>query len=693
MPDRELKPDVSPRKIDDRDEARRAANALREAIRYHNYRYYVLDDPVISDAEYDALMADLRTLEDEFPGLQSPDSPTQQVGGEPRKELGVVEHPYPMLSLRAVDKSEVRRWDENCREELGLEALDYAAEPKYDGLAIELLYEDGRLSVAATRGDGDSGEDVTPNVRTIKEVPLVLLDRHGDTPPERLVVRGEIYMRLDEFKALNEVRTEQGEDAFANPRNAAAGSVRQLDPSVTEKRPLHVFFYGVPHAAELGFDRQTALLEALPEWGLRTNDERMRVCSSVDELLAYHRDMSDVRDDLPYGIDGVVFKVNRLDAWETLGTRSRDPRWAIALKFEPRRATTVVEDIDVQVGRTGKLTPVAHLEPVQVGGVEVTRASLHNQSEIERKDIRIGDTVLVERAGDVIPQVVKPLKEERDGSEDRFHMPDECPVCGTDVVMSEDKKQAHCPNVSCPAQLRERLTHYASRQALDIEGLGTKRAQQLVDAGLIERISDLYALTEDDLLSRERYGRTSARNLRREIEASKETTLSRFIYGLGIPLVGEHLARVLARQYETLDDLMAANEDELEAVDEIGPQVAHSIAVSLDEDETRRTIGEIRDAGMTLENRLWEEGARPLDGLTFVFTGELDRWTRDEAKRFVERLGGRATSSVSGETDYVVAGPGAGSKLDEAQERDVSVLDEEGFVATVEERGGEVASD
>jgi DNA ligase (NAD+) len=691
MPDVELKPDVSPDKIEGLDEAGDAVEKLREAIRYHNYRYYVLDDPVISDAEYDALLTDLRALEDAYPVLLSPDSPTQQVGGEPRDELGLVAHAHPMLSLKAVyDGDDVRSWDETCREEL--DDVEYMAEPKYDGLAIELVYEDCRLSVAATRGDGDTGEDVTANVRTIKEVPLVLLDRDGAPPPDHLVVRGEIYMRLDEFEALNRARTEAGEDAFANPRNAAAGSVRQLDPAVTERRPLHIFLYDMPDAADHGIETQAALLETLPAWGLRTNEERSRRCAGVEALLDYHREMSDVRDDLPYEIDGVVFKVNRLAAWETLGTRTRDPRWAIAYKFEPRRATTVVEDIEVQVGRTGKLTPVAHLAPVHIGGVEVRRASLHNQSEIERKDIRIGDTVLVERAGDVIPQVVKPLKEERDGSEEVFHMPDECPVCGTGVVMSEDKKHAHCPNVSCPAQLRERLAHYASRQALDIEGLGTVRAQQLIDAGLVERISDLYALTEEDLTSLDRYAEKSARNLLREIEESKETTLPRFLYGLGIPLVGEHLVRVLARQYATLDDLMAAPAEELKAIDEIGPQVAHSIVAFFDEEENRRTIGEIRDAGLALENPLREQGAQPLAGLTFVFTGELARWTRDEAKRFVSRLGGRATSSVSGETDYVVAGPGAGSKLEEARARDIPVLDEDEFVATVEARGGEVTS-
>jgi len=687
MPDVEKKPEVSPESISSKEQAKEAAGRLREALRYHNYRYYVQDDPVISDAEYDELMRELESLESKFPELKSPDSPTEQVGGEPRDELGLVDHPLPMLSLKAVyDEEDVRNFDQNCRDELGRQDIEYVAEPKYDGLAVELIYKDGRLSVAATRGDGDTGEDVTPNVKTINEVPLVLRSPDGQSPPERLIVRGEIYMRKDEFEQLNERRTEEGEDPFANPRNAAAGAVRQLDPNVTARRPLHIFLYAVPDALNLGLETHSQVLERLPQWGLRVNMERTRRCSGMDEVLDYHSDTAEVRDNLPYEIDGVVYKVNRLEDQETLGSRSRDPRWALAYKFEPRRSTTQVRDIIVQVGRTGKLTPVAKLKPVHIGGVEVSRASLHNQSEIERKDIRIGDKVLVERAGDVIPYVVKSFEEERDGSEEVFHMPDQCPVCGTDVIMSEDKKMTRCPNVSCPAQLRERLTHYASREAMDIEGLGEKTAQQLIDADLVERLSSIYSLTKDELLSLERFAEKSAQNLLDEIENSKERTLPRFIYGLGIPLVGEHLARVLSQRYQTLGDLRNASEEELEAIDEIGPQVAHSIASFFQEEENQEVVQEIMDAGLALTNPYGKEREQPLQGLTFVFTGSLDRWTRDEVQRYVEQLGARATSSVSGETDYVVAGPGAGSKRDEAQDRDIPVLDEEGFVSFVEER-------
>ncbi len=683
-------PDVSPDAIENEDQAQPAIQKLRQAIRHHNYRYYVLDDPVISDAEYDALMRKLQALEKKFPELQTPDSPTQHVGGAPRDELGMVEHPFPMLSLKAVyEKADVRNFAQNCREGLGRDSVEYVAEPKYDGLAVELVYRDGRLDVAATRGDGETGEDVTANVKTIKQVPLKLLrqDDEAWSIPERLVVRGEIYMRQDAFHDLNQQRAEAGEAAFANPRNAAAGAVRQLDPNVTARRPLRVFFYAVPNAQALGFETHWDVLQALPRWGLRVNQARTRRCSDVEEALQYHAEMAQVRDDLPYEIDGVVYKVNRLDDQETLGVRTRDPRWALAYKFEPRRATTTVRDIQVQVGRTGRLTPVALLKPVHIGGVEVHRASLHNQSEIENKDIRVGDAVLVERAGDVIPHVVKSFPERRDGSETVFHMPETCPVCGTEVMVSADKKQAYCPNADCPAQLRESLTHYAAREAMDIEGLGEKRAQHLIEAGLVESVADLYTLTRADLEALERLAAKSAQNLIDEIAGSKEQTLPRFLYALGIPLVGQHIATLLARHYDRLDALMEADADELQAIDEIGPQVAQSVVAFFDDAQNQQMIRDIQKAGLTLTNPYVEEEARALDGLTFVFTGELERWTRDAVQRLVARQGGRATSSVSGQTDYVVAGPGAGAKLEAAQSRDVPVLDEEEFIELLEKHG------
>lgn len=681
------KVDISLEEIESEEDAKEAIEKLREAIRFHDYRYYVLNDPLVSDPEYDQMMEQLQSLEDRYPDLQSPDSPTQQVGEEPREELGLVEHPSPMLSLKAVYKADdVHHFDETCRNEIGRETIEYVAEPKYDGLAVELVYTKGYLDLASTRGDGNRGEDITANIKTIKEVPLVLRRPENSPAPDRLVVRGEVYMRKDEFEEFNKQRTRSGENAFANPRNAASGSVRQLDPKVTEERPLHIFFYAIVDALNHGFDTHWQVLETLPHWGLRVNQDRIQRCSGIDEALHYHQDMSEIRQDLPYEIDGVVYKVNVLEDWETLGSRTRDPRWALAYKFKPKRATTRLKEIEVQVGRTGKLTPVAILEPVQIGGVEVSRASLHNQREIERKDIRIGDRVLVERAGDVIPQIIKPIKDDRDGTETTFHLPEECPVCGSKVVTSEDKKQTHCTNLNCSAQLRGRIQHYSSRPAMDIEGLGEKRSQQLIDAGLVVRLSDIYSLTVEDLLSLEGYAEKSAQNLIDEIEASKENTLPNFLYGLGIPLVGEHIVRVLCRNFKGLNQLMKTPKQALEEIDEIGPEVAESITTFFQGEENIQVIEEILKEGLELTNPYQDDRDRPLSGLTFVFTGELERWRRDEVKSYVEQLGGRATSSVSGETDYVVAGPGAGSKLEEAEANDVPVMDEEEFVSFLEEK-------
>ncbi len=692
----EKRPDVSADSIDSPEEAQRAVEELREAIRYHDYRYYVLDDPVISDAEYDELMRTLEALEEDFPELVTADSPTQHVGGEPRDELGLAEHPASMLSLKAVyDEVDVRSFDQNCRDDLGVDTVEYVAEPKYDGLAVELIYEEGHLSVASTRGDGETGEDITPNVKTIKEVPLALLTSEGAHPPDQLVVRGEVYMRKDEFADFNRRRVEQEKTPFANPRNAAAGSVRQLDPGVTARRPLHVFFYAVPDADELGFHTHWEVLQALPGWGLRVNLDRSRRCGGIEDAIHYHREMARQRDELSYEIDGVVYKVDRFDYQGRLGVRTRDPRWALAFKFQPRRATSRLKDVEFQVGRTGQITPVAILEPVSIGGVEVSRASLHNQSEIDRKDIRLGDEVLVERAGDVIPHIVKSMDasgRERGGRDERpretIKIPDQCPVCSGQVVMSEDEKQARCTNVNCPARLRESVVHFASREALDIQGLGEKRAQQLIEAGLVRRLSDLYDLTKEDLLSLERFADKSAQNLLDEIRDSRETSLHRFLYAIGIPLVGRHVSQVLARNYQTLEELERTSVDTLQRIDEIGPEVARAVVTFFENEQNREMIEEIREAGLSLSNSLHRAGERerPLEGLTFVFTGSLDRWTRDEVKRYVERLGGRATSAVSSETDYVVAGPGAGSKLDQAREQEVRVMDEEEFVRFVEER-------
>ena len=689
MPDVDPNPDINLDALNSTDAAATAAEALREALRYHNYRYYVLDDPVVSDAEYDRLFRQLQELEAQYPALETPDSPTHQVGGTVRDELDSAEHPTPMLSLKAAYEAEdVRNFDETCREELGRTTVTYTAEPKFDGLAVELIYEDGRLVQGATRGDGETGEEITANVKTIDGVPLHLRDA-GRAVPERLVVRGEAYMRKDEFDAFNRRREEDGKEPFANPRNAAAGTLRQLDSTIAARRPLRIYFYEIADDGR-DFDTHTEVLRALPEWGLRVCIEHIRRCDGIDEALAHHTNLVEQRDDLPYEIDGLVVKVNDFAAHETLGVRDRDPRWAIAYKFPPRRATTSIEDIFVQVGRTGRITPVAVLAPVEVGGVEVERASLHNQNEIDRKDIQIGDTALIERAGDVIPQVVKVIEEERDGAEDPYHIPDTCPVCDSEVVLSDDKKQAFCTGgMTCEAQFRERLKHYASREATDLEGLGDKRAEQLIDAGLIERISDLYEIEKDDLLALERYADRSAQNLLDEIDASLEQDVDRFVYALGIPLVGSATARLLAQHFASLDALMAANEEALTAIDDIGPEVARSIVAFFQETENRTVIDDIRDAGLTLTNPYAEDEA-PLEGWTFVFTGSLDDWTRSEVQRFVEQHGANATSSVSGNTDYVVAGPGAGSKRADAEDRGIPVLDEGAFHELLRERGLDV---
>ena len=588
------KPTFVANDIDTLDEAEHALKVLRNAVRYHNYRYYVMNDPVIADSEYDELVENLQILEERFPQLQNPYSPTQQAGGRPREELDTVRHPTPMLSLRAVYvEDEVRHFDQSCKEVLKQSKITYIAEPKYDGVSLEVIYENGKLSAAVTRGDGQIGEDVLANIKTIKEIPLVLLHEHSQEVPDRSVLRGEVYMRKEEFNTLNTQREEAQESSFANPRNAVAGSLRQLDPNITATRPLHIFFYEITQCEGQGcsFSTHWKALHTLQKWGVPVNIGLSRKCEDVQELLHYHRDLEDQRDELPYEIDGVVYKVDSLEAQQTLGTRQQNPRWALAYKFQPRRATTKVRDIDVQVGRTGALTPVAVLEPVQIGGVEIRRASLHNQREIEKKDIRIGDPVLVERAGDVIPYITKSIPDERDGSEQKFHLPHRCPVCHGNVVVSKDKKSAYCTNVNCSAQLRERIVHFTSREAMDIEGLGTKRVQQLIDAGLIDRLASLYHLQQKALVDLDRYGKKSAQNLLRSIEESKRQTFDRFLYALGIPLTGLHITKILARQFADIDELMQVSVEKLQSIEEIGPHIATSVVSFFS--ENRSVVEEI----------------------------------------------------------------------------------------------------
>lgn len=687
---RDSKPEVDISKIESPSEAKEAIMQLSKAIRYHNYRYYTLDDPIITDAEYDSLLLNLLSLEEKYPDLVDANSPTQRVGGEPKSVLEKVEHPIPMVSLKTVYEQEnIESFDRSCKEGLGVEVVDYTAEPKFDGLAVELIYEKGGLVQASTRGDGITGEDVTSNIRTIADVPLQLDAFEGKPLPTRLVVRGEVYIELEEFNQLNRQRSEEEESLFANPRNAAAGSLRQLDPSVTASRPLRIFLYGIAEAEGYEFKTQYEVLRTIQKWGLRVNLQNTRLCNGIEELLQYHQKMDEKRDSLDYEIDGVVFKVNSLASQEKLGMRTRDPRWAVAYKFKPRQATTKLLDITVQVGRTGRLTPVAELEPVNIGGVTVSRASLHNQSEIDRKDIRKGDTVIVERAGDVIPQVVKPIEDLRNGSEKKFKMPSKCPVCKSEVVMSDDKKSAQCPNISCPAQLRRGIEHFVSRDGLNIEGLGKKRVKQLMEEGLLTSIQSLFDIDVADLLEIERFGEASAEKLVAQIQSSKEQSLDRVIFALGIPTVGLSTARLLAREFSTIDNLMNASQNQLEHIDSVGPEVAKNIVSYFSNPSIRKMIHELQKRGLNMRNDV-DVSSDALSGMTFVFTGTLERMTRSEAQKMVENLGGKASSSVSAKTSYVVAGPGAGSKLEKAEKLGINVISEKDFIEMLAKQGKEI---
>jgi DNA ligase (NAD+) len=664
---------------------------LRKLIHYHNYRYYVLDEPEISDAEYDRLFQELEELERAHPELVTPDSPTQRIGAEPLEEFGTYEHSIPMLSLKSVTtEAEVRDFDDRVRRLLGNEAvIEYVVEPKIDGLAMELVYENGVFTVGSTRGDGTTGENITQNLRTIKTIPLrIFSDDDAGTPPSLLEVRGEVYIPLRKFKALNAALGEKGEKMFANPRNAAAGSVRQLDPKVTASRPLDFFAYGIGRVEGREFSTQWEVLEYLRRIGFRVSP-LIRRFETIDEVLRYHDAVQEERDDLDYEIDGIVVKVNSLAQQETLGAVSRSPRWAIAYKFPAREEYTRVNDILVQVGRTGALTPVAVLEPVQIAGVTVSRATLHNEDELRRKDVRIGDTVVVERAGDVIPEVVSVIKSKRTGAEREFRMPDKCPVCGSDVI--KEGPIVRCIGVACSAQLKERIKHFASLRALNVEGLGEKVIEQLVDRGMVSDAADLFFLTKQDLMKLERMGEKSAQNILAALEKSKHTTFARLLYALGIRHVGEHTASLLAAHFKDLDALLTASYDDLVQIPEIGPEVAKSILLFFEQESTKKMLEKLEQAGVEYETKEVEgaggaEGAgKILAGKTFVFTGRISM-PREEAKDIVERLGGTVSSSVSKKTDYVVAGEEAGSKLEKAEKLGVTVIEEEAFREMVEEK-------
>jgi DNA ligase (NAD+) len=668
------------------EEARRRIEELREEIEQHNYNYFVLNQPTISDAEYDKLLRELQKLEEQFPQFKSPTSPTQRVGASPQTEFKTVKHSIPMLSLaNAFSDDEVREFDTRVKKLAERTEITYVAEPKFDGLAVELVYEDGVFVLGATRGDGETGEDVTQNLKTIKSIPLKLRYPKDLPIPKRLEVRGEVYMEIADFRKLNEEREERGEPLFANPRNAAAGSLRQLDPKITAQRKLHIFCYDVGQTVGITFRTQEELLKTLPRYGLRVCPI-YKVCKDIDEALEFYREMEKRREELPYEADGVVIKVNDFGIREIVGEVSRNPRWAIAYKFPPKQATTRVKDIIVQVGRTGKLTPVAVLEPVPLGGVTVQHATLHNQDEIEKKDIRIGDWVLIQRAGDVIPEVVQPIVSRRTGTEKKFTMPTHCPVCGDRVVRLPDEVDYRCVNISCPARLKESILHYASKGAADIEGLGERWVEALMNAGLVREIPDLYRLKERvlELVRLERMGAKLAENLLNAIEKSKKVSLARFIYGLGIRHVGEHLAELLAQRFRTLDALMNASEEELLAVEEVGPTVAQSILSFFQDEHNREMIRKLRAAGVQILEETIPQKAGALAGKTFVFTGTLKTMTRGQAEALVKAAGGRVSSNVSRKTDYVVAGEEPGSKLQKARDLGVKVLSEEEFRKLVE---------
>jgi len=659
------------------EEVRKKIEKLREEIRYHDYKYYVEDNPVISDAQYDKLMRTLQQLEEKYPQLITPDSPTQRIGAKPLEKFGEVRHRVPMLSLaNAFSPEELRAFDTRIKRMLGPsfqhKDIEYMAELKFDGLAISLTYENGLLVNGSTRGDGFTGEDVTNNLKTIGSIPLRLLIK---SPPPVIEVRGEVIMFTDDFKKLNKEREKRGETLFANPRNAAAGSVRQLDPAITAERKLTFFSYGIGYSEGKTFRTQGEVLEYLKEAGFKINPNTAK-CANIEEAIKFCEKWNKERKNLPYDIDGIVLKVNSIEQQRVLGEVSRSPRWAIAYKFQGEQETTKIKDIIVQVGRTGALTPVAIMEPVEVGGVIVERATLHNEDEIRKKDIRIGDTVLVQRAGEVIPEVVKVIVEKRTGKEKPFVMPRKCPVCGSDVYRPEDEAVARCTGIACPAQIKERIKHFASRNAMNIEGIGDAHIEEWVDAGLIKDPADLYFLKKEDLLKFERMGEKLASNILEAIERSKNTTLPRLIYAMGIRHVGEHIAELLAGHYD-LNSLRKARKEELQNIHEIGPEIAESIEIFFRQKETDEFLKKLERAKLNIAQV--KPVSDKLAGKQFVLTGTLSGFTRDEASNLIKQMGGRVTSSVSKNTDYVVVGTDPGSKYDKAKKLGIKILNEEEF--------------
>jgi DNA ligase (NAD+) len=651
---------------------------LREQINHHNYLYYVLDSPEISDAEYDRLFDQLSELEKNHPELITPDSPTQRVGATPLEEFRSVRHSLPMLSLnKATSEAEFLDFHRRVLElsEVDEKKIRYTVEPKFDGLAVELVYENGILRVGSTRGDGVVGEDVTLNLRTIKTIPLKLI---GRTYTRLLETRGEVIMNKEDFGKLNRQREKAGEPLFANPRNAAAGSVRQLDPKVTSARPLNMFAYATGRVEGKRLTNHLDSILYLKQLGFKIS-QYVELCESVQQVKDYYQKVLDIRNDLPYEIDGIVIKVNEFALQEKLGELSRSPRWAVAWKFPAQQEHTTVRDIIVSVGRTGALTPVASLEPVRVGGVEVSRATLHNEDEVKKKDVRIGDTVVVQRAGDVIPEVVKVVESKRTGKEKKFVMPDKCPVCGSKAERPEGEAIHRCTGIACPAQIKENLAHFVWKGAMDMDGLGYKYLEQMVDKKIIRDQADLYFLKKEDLMKMDRMGDKLAENLLNAIDKSRNPSLNNLIYALGIRNVGYHLAGVLAKNFKSIENLAKQSAEDLTQVHEIGPIVAESIYNFFHNPKNLKVLEKLKKGGVKFPVEKVKAKETPLSGKTFVLTGGLDSFTREEARKLIEDLGGRVSSSVSKKTDFVVVGKDPGSKYDSALKLGVKTMSEDEF--------------